>query len=109
MVKGIGKGRANQKAVGRSNVKARLGLNNQNMSGIKKAKQPNNSIIKKIGNAGPGSKKELKLFTKHFDAISKIQPKKLSKQLQPQQRQQQQPQKNSKSKRIDTGKGIAKV
>eukprot|EP00111_Clytia_hemisphaerica_P005879 TCONS_00017041-protein len=60
----------------KSNVKSRLGIkNNPNLGKFNKSKTTTKAIIKKIENGGPGSKKELKLFTKHFDARSKIKPK----------------------------------
>ena len=60
----------------KSNVKSRLGVkNNPNLGKFNKSKTTAKAIIKKVENGGPGSKKELKLFTKHFDARSKIKPK----------------------------------
>lgn len=54
----------------KSNVKSRLGINNRNL--ISKNKQRPN-IIKRVESTG--TSKELKLYTKHFDARSKIQSK----------------------------------
>lgn len=54
----------------KSNIKSRLGVrSNPNIVG----KPTNKSgILKKVEKTGPGQKKEIKLFTKHFDARNKI-------------------------------------
>ena len=78
----------------KSNIKSRLGIRT-NPTNVGKAANKT-GILKKVEQAGPGQRNEIKLFTKHFDARNKIKnhPK------------------NNHTKQNDTkikGNGIAKV